>query len=251
VPLRCAALSSCFCLLACLLTGGCAFDDGHPWGNLTLTVDATGPMALRTADGVTVELETVALRTRGVMFYGADDPAASFDPSDPPHGCTLCHGGHCHCGDELVPYADLAARTSAGPATPVVTLPADGEPVGLRDGAAVIPLAACTSDCPMPRGALTRVEFGLTALRLVGQTADGVRFDGWVPMDLAFSDALDLRFDRGEPISQSVALTFGVPASVLDGVEWPMDGELDLGAAAARIRDNVATDAVWSAASHR
>lgn len=245
-PARVAGLALILILFVSVGLVGCAFDDGEPWGRLTVQVQARGPLNLRTADGVTVELDHLALELGGLALYGADDPAASFDPADPPDGCTLCHGGHCHCGDALVPYAELAAQAAGGSAAPILTADGPSAAVELDDGPATVALDGCVQGCAMPRGAVTRAELRVVGLRVSGRTADGVGIEGLIPLELSFDTLLDLSFDRGQPVDQVLDLGFAVPGALFDGLDWPADGALDLSLAGPSIADNLATHAEWS-----
>ncbi|MEW5848920.1 MAG: hypothetical protein AB2A00_08900 [Myxococcota bacterium] len=70
---------------------------------------ATAPITTDQGFTVVVESATVALPGATVSTAATSGEGSStFDPANPPPGCTLCHGGHCHCGDRLVPYEELA-----------------------------------------------------------------------------------------------------------------------------------------------
>lgn len=225
-------------LLLTLLTG-CAFDDGQPWGRVDLTLEATAPPSFRTAEGAAVRLEAITLTVARVdLTLGEDRAEATFDPSNPPPGCTLCHGGHCHCGDALVPYDQLGG--AAADDTPALTLGA-GEATPLAAGATPIALGACPDRCALPRGTLRRATVTLEALTLRGRADNRDRdFDVTVPLDTAVTAPLDASFGPGEPAAR-LALTLRLPPELLDGVDW--DAEAIDEAITAAIGENLAAHA--------
>lgn len=228
------------CLTTLLvLLAGCAFDDGEPWGRAHVALQASAPAAMRTADGLTVELERVELVTDAVLlFAGERSAAAAFDPADPPEGCTLCHAGHCHCGDELVDYDELAARVAGagGDAAPAAVVFAEPGATALGPEARAVPLDGCGGGCTIPRGALRRVEVALVGLRLSG-TADDTPFDLDLELSAAVDAGVEVVFDRGEAVDATLDLNLSLPVELLDGVD-PTAPAPD---AAARITENLAT----------
>lgn len=228
-------------LLAALLTAlaGCAFDDGEPWGAVHVELTASAPETLRTADGRSVEIDRLELATDAVLlFAGASSASAAFDPADPPEGCTLCHGGHCHCGDALVDYEELAARVAGAgdDAAPVAALSAEGPAVALGAEPRGVPLVGCVGGCPVPRGALRRVEVRIVGLRAVGRV-DGASFDLELALDAGISAGTEVVFDRGQPVDATLDLALTLPVELLDGID-PAAPAPD---AAAISSDNLAT----------
>lgn len=230
-------LSAWLVPMACLALAGCAFEDGDPWGEVTVDLTAAAPASFRTADGVQVALDRVEITVDAVALYGGDAVAAEFDPSAPPEGCTLCHGGHCHCGDELVDYDVLAARLAGGEdAPPVRVLGGAGEPVPLAADPRPVPLADCPDGCAVPRGTLRRVEVTVSGLRIAGRAGDAP-FDLDLALAAPITAGLTARFDRGEPLTAAIDLALRLPAELLDGLDPTAPGA----DAAAIVGDNLAT----------
>ncbi len=91
---------------------GCTLDDGEPWGHVDaqLTVAEPEVAASFEVDSFELEIETVRL----IETTAGGSATGEFDPQNPPAGCSLCHGGHCHCDGELVDYDELRARVADG-----------------------------------------------------------------------------------------------------------------------------------------
>ncbi len=233
-PLAAAAL-----IIALGLLTGCAFDAGEPWGRAHVELQASAPTSLRTADGITIELQQVELSTDAVLlFAGESSAAAAFDPADPPEGCTFCHSGHCHCGDDLIDYDALAAQIAGAgdDAAPAAVVPAEPAPVALSAEPQTVPVEGCDGGCTLPRGALRRVEVSLVGLRLVGE-ANGAPFDLDLAVPAAISAGTEVAFDRGEPVDATLALELSLPLELLDGID-PTAPAPD---AATRLAQNLAT----------
>lgn len=204
--------------LALLLTG-CAFDDGAPWGRVELDLEATAPQSFRTADGAAIRIEAITLTVDRVeLTLGEDSAEDTFDPSNLPPGCTLCHGGHCHCGDALIPYDQLGGATAD--TAPALTLTA-GEATPLTADPTPIALAACPDRCALPRGSLRRATVTLAALTLRGRADNrDVDFALTAPLNTTVTAGLDIPFGPGEPAAARLALTLRLPPELLDDVDW-------------------------------
>lgn len=242
--MRCTPL--CLASLALALLVGCAFDDGEPWGALGVELTASAPLAFRTAQGVSVELDAVELTVDAVEIYPGAASAQDFDPANPPEGCTLCHGDHCHCGDALVSYAELAAR-GAGDTPPIVTLTAP-DAAALDDTPESIPLSGCAPTCDMPRATVTRARVTLTALSVRGHANDDP-IDLTVALDAAVDTLVEIPFDRDHDPSAQLALALRLPPELLDGIEWdPMPSPDAIeGTLAGRIAHNITTHTTLTA----
>lgn len=236
--------------LALTVGAGCAFDDGEPWGALSVELTASAPLAFRTAQGVSVELDDVELTVDAVEIYPGDAAAEDFDPANPPEDCTLCHGGHCHCGDALVTYAELAAR-STGDTPPLVTLVAS-DAIALTDAPAPVPLTGCAPACDLPRATVTRARVTLTALTVRGRAGDDP-VDLTVALDAPLDTLVEIPFDRDHDPSARLTLTLRLPPELLDGIEWdPMASPDPIEGAPADtladgITDNIATHTTLTA----
>ncbi len=95
-----------------LLTAGCTLEDGAPWGyaEADMTVPEPSVGADFEVESFEIELNTVRL----IETTSSTGGSGEFDPQNPPPGCDLCHGGHCHCDGELVSYEDLRAQVASG-----------------------------------------------------------------------------------------------------------------------------------------
>ena len=129
-----ACLRSFGCIVAVLLAG-CTFEAGGPFATLSASLRAgyvvpadrdAGDGWQRLSSDYQVRVTTVRLQLDDIQLLAAGEGAASFDPSNPPAGYSLCHNGHCHSSDgRLVPYADIEAElagASGGQTTPAVSL---------------------------------------------------------------------------------------------------------------------------------
>lgn len=241
--MRCTPLCLASIALASLCLVGCAFDDGDPWGALSVELTASAPLAFRTAEGASVELDAVTVTVDAVALYPGEAGAQDFDPANPPEGCTLCHGGHCHCGDALVTYAELAAR-SAGDTPPLVTLTAP-DAIALADAPSPVPLAGC-APCDLPRATLTRARLTLSRLALTGQSSTR---DTPIAIDAALTADVDtlveIPFDRAHDPSTRLTLALRLPPELLDGIDWDSMPSPD--AIEALIADNIATHTTLTA----
>lgn len=248
-----------FALLALLLGGGCTASDGRAFGEVSAELRShfagTDPGSerlsegwLKTADSFEVQLSAMTLELGSVTLRGSRGTSSgggavsgdtcTFDPQNPPAGCTLCHGGHCHCDGALVDYEELAARacgtsSSAGSApAALATLPLAATPSLLAGGTRQT-LEACTPSCGLGRGSVERVDLALQRLRLSAKVRDrsvADRLSGAV-LDLTVDWALAgatlsatlqpaVTVARDTPYYLHLALDLALPATLLDGVAW-------------------------------
>lgn len=123
-------------LLACCLgASGCTFESGKGFGTLNAKLSSsfagldpdTGRVQqdgwYRTNNSFELQLGTLQLTYRNITLRGgsvsgsASDDDCRFDPANPPPGCSLCHNGHCHCGDALEDYDQIEAELCRGSVT--------------------------------------------------------------------------------------------------------------------------------------
>lgn len=241
---RCSSLKCLRCLALLAALAGCAFEDGQPWGEARIAIDAVFEVpaerldgaAIRTNNDYLVQVESAELSTDAVFVrFAAAGGTASFDPADPPEGYSLCHNGHCHHDDgRLVDYADIEIEISGGGAS-VSTLVR--QPIALTPNAAPVPLAldACGAEpCELPRGDLSSVEVQIRSARVAVEvrdrrTGDAARLDGpravTIDIDEAFVVQAPLAgtVGRGEPVSRRIEGRLRLDASAFDNLDWQSD----------------------------
>jgi hypothetical protein len=225
-------------LAAALLAPACAWDAGEPFGEVAgeLTARWTAPADRDAGDGwqrlasdFQVQVVRAAWTTTSLDLVPGINAALDFDPAHPPAGYTLCHGGHCHATDgRLVPYEDVAAELAGdAPPAPVATF-ATGD-LDLIAGATVA--LACDGGCELPRGTVSRIQLGVTAIELAGRVRDGrspARFDGERAWTLVLAPAAevplvgraDLPIDRASPPDVDLTARLAPTVALLDGVRW-------------------------------
>jgi hypothetical protein len=169
--------ATCLFLFFMLLLGsGCTLDDGEPWGFVDADMAVAEPSvgADFEVDSFELEVETVRLITTSAAGSSFGDGAGGeFDPQNPPVGCSLCHGGHCHCDGELVSYEDLRERVASGEAATrnVVANIAPAEAI-TTSGTVALGQASVGD-----RTSVDTVEVQLSGLRIDGTlTRDGEQF---------------------------------------------------------------------------
>jgi hypothetical protein len=248
-------------LLPVLLLAGCAWDAGEGFAVLEPTVRAVyapeegrevfpGFQALASNYQVLVTGASIRLERVELIPRRASAGPGLFDPSNPPPGYSLCHGGHCHRDDgALIPYEEIEAELGGGGAAalPLATLPV-GE-VNLLNYTPID--VACEPDCELPRTELATGRWALTALRLQGLVRDGLdnpRIAGErkFQLDLAspagsspvavLEGELDVPSDRENEPRVQLRLLLDVPSRIFDEVNWAAvqpatDGTLDLSTA--------------------
>jgi hypothetical protein len=176
-----------------LIAGGCTLEDGQPWGWVRAGLQVSEPSvdADFAVDVFELELATVRLIETGA----AAGTGAEFDPQNPPAGCSLCHGGHCHCDGELVDYDELRARVADGGASRRVLANIDHEPPITE--AARVDLQETSVDA---RAGVDTIEVELRSLTLEGTlTIDGQDY----PTTMSLPGIGGTRF------SAPVSMTFG------------------------------------------
>ncbi len=246
-----------FPLMGCLLAAGCAWGPGEGFTVVEPSVRATYALLPdRVAAGdyqqlsssYQVRVEVASLRLEDIELLasaGGGGGGGSFDPSNPPPGYSLCHGGHCHRDDgALIPYEQIEAELGGGGgARTVVTLPVQA-PWNLLE--AETRRVACEPDCELPATTVSRGRWSVTALRLEGTVRDASmppRFTGERRFRLDLSPqeapvallegALDLPSDRHHAPRVALDLRLALTAALFDTVDWSKvsegtDGVVDL-----------------------
>jgi hypothetical protein len=240
-------------MLLALLLAGCTYEDGRGFarlsGELWSRFAGVDPQAgrlqadgwLKTDNSFELRLTRLELEVKTVDLRALQDAPSpvgdcSFDPSSPPAGCTLCHGGHCHCGGALKSYAELEAELCGGAARPsvstVASLPVAGAQA-LLGGGTRSRLATCSPSCELPAGEVSRVRLTLGRLRLEGRVRDRSledRLGGGEPAVTVDRDlsgaalAADLAahqpIDRHHPYHLLLSVELPVTERLLDGIDW-------------------------------
>lgn len=256
-------------LLPLMLLSGCALDAGEGFAVLEPTVSAGyTPLSSRDAgngfqqlasdfqvrlDAASLGISHVELLSAATGGSTGGGSGETFDPSNPPPGYTLCHGGHCHRDDgALVSYEDIQAELNGGggaTSSLVAALHVDAE-LDLLASQTLTP--ECEPDCELPKGTVSQAHWDVSALRLEGAVRDHratPRFEGERPfrLDLAvegeeeeaeplveLSGALDIPADREHEPRVKLALALAITPTLFDGLDWSAatpgaDGVVDLG----------------------
>jgi hypothetical protein len=242
-------MTSLFIVLA---ASGCTFEDGGGFGTLEeATVTARlepgaardlGGGAVLTAMGYRVQVDAASLAVESIALEtvtGGEGGGGIFDPADPPFGCTLCHGGHCHCpGGELVSYEELQARLSGGGAAAYTTLASaalDAE-LTLRP-AGTATTGAFEPGPVLPRTTIARVTVPLGRFHVEGSVTAAALGDRVVPLaidldvDGPMTALVSQDVDRGTPARIRIDVDLLVDGTVFDGLDFPaleVAGRIDI-----------------------
>jgi len=225
--------------LALALLGGCAFEDGDPWGVADLSLDVMfAPSAdrlssdgwLRTSADYEVRVDTMRLEIDGLTIRIGDDSgqAIGFDPANPPAGYSLCHNGHCHAADgRLVPYEEIAAEVGGAPSGFELRRP--GSEVTVSAQPTPVTLGPCSvADCWLERGSLQTVAAEVHELALVVEVRDTRAPPRLAPTTMQTTIAVEGRIDepvtkqdvdRTEALGLRVAARLVVPDRLFDSAE--------------------------------
>ncbi len=224
--------------IAVALVPACAWDDGAPFGEVTVDftarwteVPARGGDWQKLASDFEVQVTAASATFGALALVDVGTVALNFDPADPPPGYSNCHGGHCHADDgRLVSYEEIAAELAGGggPA-PVIRLAVGARE--LRTGVAET-LACAGAPCDLPLATVGRVELPVARLELAGLVRDTrtpPRVAAPQPWTLALDRAddaapatgtLDLPVDRGHAPRITLAVDALPTAALLDGVRF-------------------------------
>jgi len=221
-------------LLLLALLPACTFAPGTGFTTLgPSTLDARfepgaardlGDDTLLTDASYEVHFDAMALEIGDVSLMELSGGAGvTFDPSDPPDGYTLCHGGHCHADDgSLVSYAEIQAELAGDSAewVPVVTLPV-GEVVDALAGE-VVDLADIQPSPELPLADLALLEIAVTRFTAAGTVTAG-------PVDGGLdTEVVDLVVDL--PVSQaSLAVDLGLVVDLDLAPEVHLEVDLPVG----------------------
>ena len=222
--------------------GGCAFDDGLPWGQLDFEtsvvfdgstrhddqgrVRTTLSYAVR-VDGLEVRLDAVSLEA------STSGAAATFDPADPPEGYSLCHNGHCHHDSgALVDYEDIALELAgSGAGGPTVTEVYEGFVTPTADGA-TLTASDCTDGCQLDPSDFRTVRASIAELRvtlhifdqLTGAQArlpaEGIAVTATVPVGLSASTTVSGTVGEDDPVGARVAVAYDLSTKLFDDVDF-------------------------------
>ena len=241
-------------LVALLLPGGCTVEDGRGFaqlsGRLTSSFAGLTPSLGRlgadgwykTARSFELRLSALALTVREVRLQSTEggtqaaSSACSFDPASPPPGCTLCHGGHCHCGGELKSYEELEAEAcgtgAAAASRTLVTLPLQ-EPQPLLGEGSKRELRECVPSCELGAGSVSGVKVLLDRLQVEARLRDASAADRLAGKELAVSvdwalagATLALSLPAAEPLGRdhpyylSLSLALPVTEKLFDALDW-------------------------------
>lgn len=234
----------CSSLLIALAAVGCAFDDGQPWGEARIAIEAAFEVsadrlegdAIRTNNDYRVRVIAAELSTDAVVVrFAASGGAQAFDPADPPPEYSLCHNGHCHHEDgRLVDYEDITIELAGG--GPSIAAPVL-EPIALVPNGAPeqLALGQCgDARCDLPRGEFSSVEVQIRAARFEVEvadrrTGDAARLDAprtvTVTVDTPFfvQSPLSGVVGRGAPVGRDIEGQLILDATAFDNLDWQTD----------------------------
>lgn len=211
--------------LPLLLATGCALGPGQGFVTLDpLTLAASAPDALATDLGHAIAWDALVLEVGELALQELSGGGATFDPTNPPEGYSLCHNGHCHADDGSLPtYAEIEAALAGDAATWTPVVWADPEPVDLLDGGDGIPLRVRPSPS-LPLAEIGRASLALRRLTGAGTVSGGgLAEDGPlvldVPLEGALTASLFLAVDRDAPATVGVRFEVDLGETWLDGVD--------------------------------
>jgi len=267
-------LSWAIALASILLLVACAAESGEPWGRvsgLELLLSWESSASRVHPDGgwrtstsfrvydlhVTIDYEELTLLSLDEGSSAIGGALTAIDPSAPPAGCTLCHGGHCHCGGELIDYAELLSRGATegggGGSSPllrlaeswrgVLSLGGDAEGEGALDQSS---LSCEGARCDLGAGSLRGLSLRLPRVALSFMVEDLLNGESRrlteperVELELALPTSLELSFDKpvalgqgSQPADELRALTLRLSHTLnptLFDIDWSqLSAELEL-----------------------
>lgn len=226
-----------------LCAGAGCLGAGQPWGWLEASMDASfeppegrldGEGRLKTSRNYAVALDDIQISFDAFTIVLAAAGAASFDPSNPPAGYSLCHNGHCHSdAGELVDYEVIALEMVGGSGGARVAIELDNEPLDLSAGKVAVGVSPCEpSPCELPKGELAGLELAIGSLSLQGTVYDrltgdsprvpeeGLAFDVSVPIAQALNAQLEGSIGPGEPVGLQLDIGFQLPPALFDDIDF-------------------------------
>lgn len=238
-----------------LLSGGCTFEDGQGWARLSSWLwtsfhgfdSSSGRLSadgwFKTSNSFELKIDSLQLGVRQLRAQSlsssstTSDGECTFDPANPPAGCSLCHGGHCHCDGELKSYEELKQEVCGGGSTTttvstLATMPVNRLQSLMGNGTRTDRLS-CSPSCELSAGQLDRLQAALDRLTLSGTLRDlsiEDRLGGKqlsVSVDLGLSGAALTRsltpaqkMDQDNPYYLDLSVKLPVSDKLLDGIEW-------------------------------
>jgi hypothetical protein len=202
---------------------------------------------LKTAGSYALQLSQLELGVRELRLLRAaaasssSSTPCSFDPQNPPAGCTLCHNDHCHCDGKLRTYDELRAEVCGGggagaaPAVTLARLPVV-QPQGLLGAGTRQDLSSCSPSCELGEGTVDELHVVLDRLRakgIVRDVSDADRLGGKQPSvtidwelggaALAFrlaSAGGPIQVGRDQPYDLLLRVSVPVTEKLFDAIAW-------------------------------
>lgn len=233
-----------FALAFAFAFAGCTVQAGQPTSTVTLRAAVQWPQGqngFQTHDGYEIRVDSADATVGGAALSafsgGGGSTGGTFDEANPPPGCTLCHGGHCHCGGQLISYEDLSGGTSDSPGVSgarvayTQQLPIDALQGGMQTFA----------HQDVPEGEYNVLTLGALRLEVRGAVTGGGLTNAPFVLRLSdlVSDALsqqgDVAVSNEHPPVMVASMDIGVPDGLFEGVVFEQlevrDGALQLDAA--------------------
>jgi hypothetical protein len=236
-------------LALALAATGCTLDDGTGFGRLSARLwsrfeglQATSKRVTsdgwhRSDNGFELQLTTLRLTLHGASVAthaesggGGDD--CSFDPANPPAGCSGCHGGHCHCDGALKSYEELAGCAAGATVGGAVSLELKGPQDLLGSGTRTKTLA-CSPTCELERGDLSRLDLTIEDVEVTASLRDAasgaqplggqtlsVKASWEADAALSHSFAEHVKVDRDQPYLVELTILLEVAEELFDGLAW-------------------------------
>jgi hypothetical protein len=231
-----------------LLLSACTFEEGSPWGywkpNLWVVWSYSDRLEdesqrFKTAKSYALEDLQFSVQVDQIKLYTApinQGSSSGFDPSKPPAGCTLCHNDHCHCGNELVPYAQLAAQSNQTQSSEQQVSFAQQIKFQLNS-MQTQEVKSLISDCDpltcaLDRSRVTSISVSISKLQISTKAYDlipnaqrslpleGEIFSLDFPIALQLGLALDEVLDEGKSYDLPLQLIWQIPSSLFDLIDW-------------------------------
>lgn len=242
-------------LLGVLGIAGCTIEDGvgfaHLSGRLWSTFSGldskTGRLTpdgwFKTDNSFSFKLSALQIRVRDIRLQGsalstgsAGSGDCTFDPANPPSGCSLCHNGHCHCGGQLKSYEELKKEVcggSGGQGLSTVGALLVNELQSLLGAGTKAENLACQGSCELGQGQASQAQIVLDRLKMQAALQDKSVANRLGSKELQVNLDLDLagaalvgafsveqKLDRDNPYHLDLMVLLPVSERLLDGVQW-------------------------------